>query len=206
MLETFCTHLGALRANCYIVPLGNGECVVIDIGGHPRTLLSFLREQNLTLRAILLTHGHFDPIGGVEEVREETNCDVFIHENDERMLSDINLNLGTTFNYFVFHPVKRYTTIKDNDILEFENLKFKVLHTPGHTKGSVCFVCDDCIFSGDTLFRLSIGRTDFENGSMSEMTQSLKRLSALEGDFRVMPGHMEESTLGFERANNPFMI
>ncbi len=206
MLEIYCMHLGALRANCYIVPLGNGECVAVDIGGHPRTLLGFLREQRLSLRAILLTHGHFDHIGGVEEVCRETGCEVYIHENDEKMLCDVNLNLGTTFNHFAFHPVKRYTLVKDNDVLEFENLKFKVLHTPGHTKGSVCFVCDDCIFSGDTLFRLSIGRTDFENGSMSEMKQSLKRLCALDGDFRIMPGHMEESTLDFERLNNPFII
>lgn len=205
MLETFCIHLGPLRSNCYIVPLGNGECVAVDIGGHPRTFLSFLREHNLTLRAILLTHGHFDHIGGVEKVREETACDVYIHKNDEKMLKDINLNMGTTFNHFAFHPVKVYKTISDNDILDFENLKFTVLHTPGHTKGGVCFVCDDCIFTGDTLFRQSIGRTDFENGSMSEMTQSLERLCALQGDYRVMPGHMEESTLDFERNYNPYI-
>lgn len=206
MLETYCIHLGALRSNCYIVPLGNGDCVAVDIGGHPKTFLSFLRERNLNLRAILLTHGHFDHIGGVEEVREETNCKVFIHKDDEKMLGDVKLNLGTTFNHFVFHDVKNYETIEDGDVLEFENLKFKVLSTPGHTRGSVCFVCDDCIFSGDTLFRLSIGRTDFEDGSMTQMMQSLKKLCELEGDYRVMPGHMEETTLKFERANNPFIV
>ena len=176
-------QLGPLRANCYIVETAPGRCVAVDIGGDSRLLLEFLKMKKLRLSKILLTHGHFDHIGGAEEVRKATGAEIYIHELDAYMLDSEAHSLA-------------------NNMSE---CSFRVLHTPGHTQGSVCYICGDAIFSGDTLFCCSVGRTDFPHSSSSAMMYSLNKLYHLEGDYRVYPGHNETTTLDYEREANPYM-
>lgn len=198
--------LGSLGTNCHVVYTGENTVIAADIGGDSRKFLDFLKNENLTLTKILLTHGHYDHIGGVLEVQKATGAQVFIHEEDVPMLSDTEKNLALWIEpYADFEPVTEFSAVKDGDVIEDGDASFTVLHTPGHTRGSVCYLCEDIILSGDTLFCLSRGRTDFPGGSDAQMLASFKRLKELQGDYRVFPGHNESTTLEFERKNNPVM-
>lgn len=198
-------HLGPLRANCYIAETAPGRCVAVDIGGDSRLLLEFLKMKKLKLSKILLTHGHFDHIGGVEIVHQETGAEVYIHEADVPMLTSESLSLNTDMSFNKFVPLTDWTVVFGDCYINDGDCTFRVLHTPGHTKGSVCYVCGDVIFSGDTLFCGSIGRTDFPGSSMTAMENSLVKLYDLEGDYKVLPGHNETTTLDYEREANPYM-
>ncbi|MGN0621641.1 MAG: MBL fold metallo-hydrolase [Porcipelethomonas sp.] len=197
--------LGMLSANCYIAETGKGNAAAIDIGGEYGKLKSFLSEHDLRLKKIFLTHGHFDHTGGVAQAAAETGAEVFIHGYDARMLTSRRESLADAMGMGAFDPVENFTEISSGDVITLDELEFEVIHTPGHTKGSVCYKCADSIFSGDTLFRMSMGRTDFPGGSIQEMMQSLRTLSEIPGNFDVYPGHNETTTLDFERNNNPYM-
>ncbi|MCM1133467.1 MAG: MBL fold metallo-hydrolase [Ruminococcus flavefaciens] len=202
-------HLGALNANCYIAETADGQCVAVDIGGTPKMVIEYLKMNNLKLTKILLTHGHFDHIDGVEAVRRATGAEVYIHENDVKKLSSEDASLRASM-YFLssdpFMPIEKYTVIHDGDEIQDGGYTFRVLHTPGHTEGSVCYITDGVIFSGDTLFCCSVGRTDFPDGSVEKMIQSIKKLYAIDGDYKILAGHNESSTLEYEKQNNPYMI
>ncbi len=197
--------LGELRANCYIVETENKNAVAFDIGGEPEKLLQYLKENGLTLKKIFLTHGHYDHIGGVYEAQKQTGAEVYVHSGDAMKIKSevgsLAINLGETN----FKKIENYTEIKDGDIITLDELEFKVMHTAGHTNGCVCYICDDCIFSGDTLFRCSIGRTDLPDGDFTKMSESLQKLNALEKDYTVYPGHEGETTLAYEKNNNPYL-
>jgi len=189
--------LGVLKTNCYIIQSENKNAAAVDIGGESEVLLEFLEKNDLTLKKILLTHGHFDHIGGVEQVRRATGAEVYIHHLDAPKLSDFGIT--------DIEPVAEYNEISDGDIITLDEIQFRVMHTPGHTKGGVCYITDGVIFSGDTLFKNSMGRTDSPDGDYSEMMQSLKKLKMLEGNYTVYPGHDFSTTLNRERLNNPYM-
>ena len=186
--------VGRYQTNCYMV-WGEGErCVLIDPGYEANGLLEQVEKQGKQLEAILLTHGHFDHVGAVRDIVADTDCKVYIC--DKELALPEGLTAGKLY----------YThSYNDGDQVEAAGLTFKVLHTPGHTPGGVCLLCEDAIFSGDTLFASSIGRTDFPGGSYDTLKKSLQKLTALEGDFRVFPGHGEDTTLDFERKTNPYM-
>lgn len=198
-------NLGELRSNCYVVETAPGRCIIVDLGGDADYLMNFLKMNKLKLTKILLTHGHFDHIGGVEEVRRLTRAEVFIHLNDSEMLTSEKFSLASGMSYNPFIPVTLWTAVEENAIIQDGDLSFKVIHTPGHSGGSVCYICEDVIFSGDTLFNRSIGRTDFLGSNPIDMKKSLKKLSLLEGDYKVLPGHNMPTTLDFERKMNPYM-
>lgn len=183
------------ETNCYIVEDETTKnAVVIDPGAEEDYILKSLKEQGLTCKLILLTHGHFDHTGAVEPVRVATGADVYVHPADvEDKLS------GTSLKDFA----KFYN---EGDTVTMDSLTFKVLNTPGHTPGSCVLLCGDVMFSGDTLFAGSCGRTDFPGGSWQQMSASLKRLAELEGNYRVLPGHMNPTSLDRERMVNPFML
>lgn len=183
------------ETNCYIVEDETTKnAVVIDPGAEEDYILKSLKEQGLTCKLILLTHGHFDHTGAVEPVRAATGADVYVHPADvEDKLS------GTSLKDFA----KFYN---EGDTVTMDSLTFKVLNTPGHTPGSCVLLCGDVMFSGDTLFAGSCGRTDFPGGSWQQMSASLKRLAELEGNYRVLPGHMNPTSLDRERMVNPFML
>ena len=198
-------QLGEIRANCYIAETAPNQCVAVDIGGQSRLFLEFLSMKKLKLSKIFLTHGHFDHMCGVEDVVKETGAEVFIHENDAPMLNSPSLSLASNMSFGEFRPVSRYTTVKDGDIIEDGNCKFKVLHTPGHSMGSVCYICEDAIFSGDTLFCCSIGRTDFTGSDPKLMASSLRKICEIQGDYKVYPGHNDFTQLTYEKENNPYL-
>ena len=192
-IETY--PLGSYQTNCYIVyEDDSSDCIVIDPGYEPETVLLAVKRLKKNLAAILLTHGHFDHVGAVKDLVAETDCKVYIHEYD--LALPATLTAGPLY----------YTDVYDEgDVLRLAGLTIRVLHTPGHTPGSVCLMIEDNLFSGDTLFRDSCGRTDLPGGNGAEIFKSLRRLAALERDYRVLPGHSMETTLEEERQYNPYM-
>ena len=195
MLNIHTFPLGAYQTNCYMVWDENSNtCVVIDPGYEAETVLAEAKRLGKTIEAILLTHGHFDHVGAVKDIAADTDCKVYLCEADLSMPPQ--LTAGTLY----------YTDLYgEGDVLKLAGLSFKVLHTPGHTPGSVCLQCEDAMFSGDTLFWGSCGRTDLPGGSWSTIQKSLKRLAAISGDFKVYPGHGDDTRLDFERKMNPYM-
>ncbi len=195
--------LGDLATNTYIVTdTESGECAVVDPAVESASLLTNLENKNV--KYILLTHGHFDHIGGANAVKSKTGAQVVIHKKEEPFLSQSSLNL------FVDNEIKAISAdILTNDGTEipFGDGAIRVLHTPGHTIGGVCYIFenDRVIFSGDTLFNLTAGRTDLPTGNPREELMSLAKIAALEGDYAVYPGHAASTTLYFERDNNRYM-
>ena len=195
MLMTHVLPLGAYQTNCYIIhDESSSACCVIDPGYTPEVILDKLDALGLTLEAILLTHGHFDHVGGVKELAAETGCDVYLCPED--------LSMPPMFTAGKLHYTHTYG---EGDTLLLAGLTIRVLHTPGHTPGSVCLLVDDTLFSGDTLFAGSCGRTDLPGGSYSTIRKSLARLSSLETNYWVRPGHGESTTLAQEKRYNPYM-
>ena len=189
--------LGSYQTNTYIVKAREDgtECVVIDPGYEADTILDYLNEQGLTARAILLTHGHFDHVGAVKELAAETGCQVYIHPAEATLPP-----MMTAGPLYYTHTYSEGDTIRPIDGMELT-----VLHTPGHTPGSVCLLYGQHLFSGDTLFLGSCGRVDFPGGSPQQMLASLDRLASLQADYRVHPGHGESTTLEWEKQCNPYM-
>lgn len=197
--------LSICGTNSYIVVGEHGNAVLIDAPDDADYILSELKSNNFTLKKILLTHGHFDHIGAVAKLAKETGCDVMVHELDLSKLSDIKGNLISHFGLNKFNEYKGAESFKDGDKISVDELEFKVIHTPGHTSGSVCFVIEDCMFSGDTLFARSIGRTDMPDGNTMLMMKSLRKLSELKDNYTIYPGHMSVTTLENEKKYNPYM-
>ena len=203
-MEMITLVLGELGANCYLLDCGNNEVIAIDIGGTPQKVLNILKTQNLNLKAILLTHGHYDHVAGVESVRQATGAEVYIHEKDAIMLESGEANLAYQLTSEVYQPVQKYQVIQDGDILKIGNLEIQVMHTAGHTAGSVCYLIGNQMFCGDTLFQGSIGRTDL-GGNVADMRESLKKIASLQQDYRLYAGHFFPSTLAIEKKNNPYL-
>ena len=185
---------GMLGTNCYMAWGEGDKCVLIDPGFEADPILEEVRTRGKQVEAILLTHGHFDHVGGVKAIRAETGCKVYIHKLDMELPQ--RLTLGTvpyTDNY------------EEGDVLSLAGLSIQVVHTPGHTPGGVCLLSGDYMFSGDTLFAGTCGRTDLPGSSYKDMWASLARLANLEKDYKVLPGHGESSTLFMEKRLNPYL-
>ena len=204
-MEFYTLQLGPLGTNCYVIETAPRQCVAIDIGGDHEYFMSLLMKRCMKLSKILLTHGHFDHIGGVEAVRRETGAEVYIHAEDAKMLASAEYSLHRGMCGEPFTPVTEFTSVRDNCWISDGDMKFHVIHTPGHTEGSVCYLCGDMMFSGDTLFQGSIGRTDFPGSDPLAMVRSLRRLYLLGDDFRVYPGHGDETRLSTEKTTNPYL-
>ena len=198
MLKTDVLTLGDYQTNCYILrEAGEKTCCVVDPGYEPETILSFLEEKGLTLGAILLTHGHFDHVMGVEGLMEFVDGPLYM----SRLDLDKDIGNGS----FLFSPPENTVFVGHGDTVEVGKLRFEVIGCPGHTPGGLTYRIEDCLFTGDTLFRLSVGRSDFPASDEKALRRSLARLAALEGDYDVYPGHGRATTLEYERHFNPYL-
>ncbi len=209
----------ALGTNCYIVPTGDGSAAVIDPGAHGKrgtaegeAILEAAKAAGLEIKMILLTHGHFDHTAGAKFIHEVTGAPVYIHKDDVALLGD---KVGS-FGFFC--PKIKFeenictpdVLMNDGDVITLGGMKLTVMSTPGHTAGSVCFLWDDIdgeniMFSGDTLFKDSIGRSDGVSGDPEVQFESLDKLKALDKDYVIYPGHGEPTTLSAEKRFNPFL-
>lgn len=196
--------LGALQTNCYVLEGEDSKAVVIDPASSAE-VIRFLNSKNLTLGAIILTHGHFDHFAGVPELKRRTDCEVIGTKPDEEMFKSAAKSWADFMPYMEFEPVTLDRSFSDGEEFTACGLTFRVMATPGHTAGSCLLFCDDVIFAGDTIFCGSIGRTDGYSASGAEMRRSLDKIAAIEGDYRIYSGHGEPTTLSFEKENNPFM-
>jgi glyoxylase-like metal-dependent hydrolase (beta-lactamase superfamily II) len=202
-MKIYAKAIAPIGANCYIIENG-GECLAVDIGGDAEMVIGYLEENNLHLSAILLTHGHFDHIGGVEDVRAATGATVYVSEEDAEMLNDPEKNRSGLPLRIETKHIESFEILGDE--LEVSGLKVKVIKTPGHTSGCVCFQIADCLFTGDTLFKGSIGRVDFPTSNPEDMKKSLKKLIELDGDLIIYPGHGGSTRLDSERKNNKYLV
>lgn len=201
-----------LQENCYVVSDDTRECVIIDCGAlfpqERSAIVGYIRQNNLTPRHLLMTHAHIDHCIGNDTINKEFALLPEVHLNEQQQLE----HLGRNCQYILGVPLKadlppvgRYFTATDT--ISFGSHELAILETPGHSPGSVFFLCreEKVAFSGDTLFRESIGRTDFEGGSMFQIIQSLRMICQLDDDIRIYPGHGAGTTIGHECAYNPYI-
>lgn len=199
---------GPLGVNTYIVQdEGTGKAVIIDAGefiDEIKEHIDRIGKENIV--AILLTHSHFDHTLGAAELREYTGAPLMIHSLERDWVDDPQYN---GVKYFMMASGAVFSrpdeVFHNGDGIEVGDTVLKVMHTPGHSPGSCCFISGDTVFSGDTLFQMSVGRTDLAGGNSLHLRESLSRLTAMEGEYRVYPGHGSPTAMSYERQNNPFM-
>lgn len=198
--------VGALSSNCYIVKCeSTGEGIVIDPGGDGSYILNSLKEMDVKLKYIINTHGHGDHISANDEVKDGAGGQVIIHRLDGEMLTEPMLNLSSWSGKKVTLKKADYF-VEDGEEIVFGEITAKVMHTPGHTQGGICLLIDKYLFSGDTLFQGSIGRTDLPGGSGTQIINSIKKkLLPLDEDSVVLPGHGPKSDIKLEKLYNPFL-
>lgn len=193
---------GIVETNTYFIGDGNGNCIIIDPGDDIKAIFEYLDENNLKCKYILLTHAHFDHCNAARAL-QLTGAKVYMHKKDYALVKSED-NLASKFGV-AFNKFKPDGYVSDNQKLSLLGIDITVMHTPGHTAGSCCYILDNIMFSGDTLMRLSRGRTDFPSGSERAMEQSLKRLAALDKNYTILPGHYAPTNLDFEKKNNPYV-
>ncbi len=196
--------LGETVTNAYILfSEEDGKAVLFDAPAEPEKILNYLEKHSLTLEYIFLTHAHFDHIMALEQLKKATGAKVVIHELEEKYLNDSSLNLSTA----KLPDLSADILVSDGDVIDFCGTNIKVIHTPGHTAGGVCYLFDETLISGDTLFLRTIGRFDFPLGSFEDEIRSIKeKLMILPDAVKVYPGHGFSTSIGRERKENPYLV
>ncbi|EJP6472765.1 MBL fold metallo-hydrolase [Clostridium botulinum] len=191
--------VGIYNANCYLL-IDQDKCAIIDPGGDPEDIIKIIEDNNLIPQFILLTHGHIDHVGGVETIKDKYNIPFYISKKDEDLIKEAKYIFG---GFGKYKNADKY--LVEEDIFELGNLKIKAIETPGHSPGGMSFLVNNVIFTGDTLFRESIGRSDFIGGNHNVLIDSIQsKIIVLDPDIYVLPGHGPQSTIGYEKDNNPF--
>ncbi|ABS40966.1 MBL fold metallo-hydrolase [Clostridium botulinum] len=191
--------VGIYNANCYLL-IDQDKCAIIDPGGDPEDIIKIIEDNNLIPKFILLTHGHIDHVGGVEAIKDEYNIPFYINRKDEDLIKEAEYIFG---NFGKYKNADEY--LVEGKEFQLGNLKIKAIETPGHSPGGMSFLVNNVIFTGDTLFRESIGRSDFIGGSHNTLINSIQsKITVLDPDIYVLPGHGPQSTIGYEKNNNPF--
>lgn len=202
-MKVISEKFGSMDNNCsLIIDEKTNQSALVDCNEFSQKMIDMIGDTDL--KYILLTHGHFDHIIGARDTKAKYGAKVVISSEDKPMLSSSKLSLAAFCNA-PQNDVEADVVVADGDEITLGDTVIKVISTPGHTSGSVCYIAENCIFSGDTLFYCSCGRTDFPSGSPEQMMSSLQKLKALDGDYKVYTGHNNLTTLDFERKNNPYM-
>lgn len=203
---TYCGYFD-LYANTYVLVDENDDALIIDPGKEDDSLISFLKESEITPKGILLTHGHFDHIRGVDKLVKEFDIPVYINYKDEEFLKNPHLNCSDRFSRNKIVIKSDYKTIKDGDILSILSEDIFVMETPYHTEGSSVFYLKDSgiLFSGDSIFKGSIGRSDFITSDPSKIESSIRKILSLPEETKIYPGHNEETSVKDERISNQFV-
>ena len=207
MLKVETIPVGYIGTNCHIVYCDETKAAfVVDPGGDPDLIIKKIAALAVKPAAILITHGHLDHIGANDAIAQKYSIPVYIHQADAAMLTSAKKNLSAMLGAgFVCRAADKL--LDDNDELTLGRHKFRVIHTPGHTPGGVCFFADQVLLSGDTLFKQSVGRTDFPGGSAKILSDSIKnKLFCLPEETVVYPGHEGKTSIGYEKKHNPFII
>lgn len=206
-LTIYQLEIGLIQTNCYLVShTVTKETVIIDPADSEEDIIEFITEKELNIKGVLLTHGHFDHIYGAVPLANKYRVFLYASENEKELLSDYEMNCSTMIQRPI--EIEADVWIKDGQKLEFGSISIKVISTPGHTKGSVCYYVekDGVLLSGDTLFLESVGRTDLPTANSQDMVSSVKeKLSLLPERTIVLPGHGESTTIEYEKKNNPYM-
>lgn len=197
--------VGVYAVNCYIVYNEENKGFIVDPGGSSEDIIKFLEDEKIIPEFIVLTHGHGDHIGAINDLKEIYNIPIYASEKEVELLADNVMNLSSSIPPYKPFEFKADKLLKDEEILNFYGTDLKIIETPGHTVGSICIIMENVIFSGDTLFKSSVGRSDLPTGNPMDISASMKKLKNLDGDFRVLCGHGAETTLQVERDYNPFM-
>ncbi len=207
MLEVFSTQIGLYQTNTYILrDTLSGETALVDPAVFDEHYQEFLCSHGVTSsKYILLTHGHFDHICGAYPLKQKLGGLILIHSEDAICLRNADYSLTTSVKGYTQTVTEPDKELSDGDEIYLGNNKITVMHTPGHTKGSVIFITEGHIFSGDTLFKLSMGRTDLPGGSTKTLFKSLRAIGQIEGEYNIYPGHGEETTLSYEKRNNRYL-
>ena len=204
-MTIFTLPLGSLMSNCYIVATRLNHAVLIDPGADASKIIESLERNHLYPAYILLTHAHYDHIGAVEQLQQRyPDIQLIVGNNDYEMLLDNQKNLIYQHTGSMKNQIRVDRRILDGETIELDDLIFTAIETPGHTAGGITYLCETALFTGDTLFRDDIGRTDLYSGNYGEMMASLLKLAKLPGDYHVYPGHGPASTLDRERRYNPY--
>ncbi len=197
-------ELGPLQTNTYILwKDGQPDAMVIDPADEPETILDFLKENALLLKYIFLTHAHFDHVGAVPEIKKATGAKIILHP-EEMLIYEAARDMAAFWGYDIDPLPEVDETPGDGYSISLAGQEFKIIHTPGHSPGSVSLYIEGMVFTGDTIFAGSVGRTDFEGGDINKLISSYRRLMELPDDTRIFPGHGPTSTIGVERQENPF--
>ena len=202
-----CLTLGSYATNCYIlIDNETKDALAVDCALFTDDYRRVLEEHGITsLRYILLTHGHFDHVCGVKALQEAFGGSICIHSEDAACLYDEAQSLNAQVRFAEQGLCKADLLVEEGSRLPFGNGEIAVMHTPGHTRGSVCYLYNDIMFSGDTLFYLSMGRTDMPGGSTKQLFQSLRRIGQMQGEYAIYPGHDDFTTLSFEKQYNRYL-
>ena len=201
-------EVGPFASNCYIVGSeSDKEGLIIDPGEGAQTIIKSVRDLELDIKTIVLTHGHIDHIGALGEVKEATGAEVAIHTEDaQRLQGEEGRSISALFGVPYKTPPAPDRLLKGGDSIDIGDLHFTVLHTPGHTPGGICLLGHDMVFTGDTLFNYGVGRTDLPGGSYQQLMNSIHtQLMTLPGDTVVYPGHGPKTTIEDEHQGNPFI-
>ena len=199
--------VGALATNCYIVSdETTGRAFIVDPGGDAKRIMDIVEELHLKVEAILLTHGHFDHMMAVDQLREKFGCKVYLSKEEEELIKDPQQNVSAMFGRPIATSADEF--VEDGQQLQIAGFQIEVLATPGLTKGGVCYYLkeQEIAFSGDTIFEGSVGRSDFPGGSASELIRSIKdKLCVLPDDTQLFPGHGDSTVVSYEKQYNPFL-
>lgn len=204
-MNIFKKNVGVYGSNSYIISNDDGDAIIIDVGGNADDLYAYMKEHNLNLKAILLTHGHFDHVLGVNALRKLSGAPSYISKDDYDMTQRTDFMLNDKMRNYIDEPINIDHIIDKEGPMKFGSIELNVIKTPGHTKGGLTYQIGDNLFVGDTIFFHSVGRSDLYGGDEAELMDSVNKVLNLEGNYTIYPGHSMNTSSEEERANNPYV-